>query len=298
MKKILFTLMTLALLPEMAQAANMLYRQSFETPIADNPEIEWTSPGYPQSQAIVTENPRHGLKSVRGNFNRNVIDPISKLKGEPFVHFMIDYRKVPALKDWYATTDKLFVSWWIRLDKCLWKGPDFKNEDPLKFATKLAYLRMNQSPFTAYYLSAGGGEFGEGVFQVNLAEWMDLWIEWYKRPSLYLKSEQTFGTDGNWHNVSFLITKKSDGNKYLEWWMDGSLMQSNQYEPDSKYRHRIVNEYVMDSIQFWWSNQTVVENSENIPNNVASKNYCNGWQIDDFQVWDDRPDKPKSPKPN
>lgn len=290
MKSILCIAM-LIIAPHFACASEILYRQGFETPVEANPEIQWITSGYPVTQAIVEHMPKEGLKSVRGNFNSNVTDSITGLKGEPFVQFKINFKDVPTLKDWYPTTDEIYVSWWFKHDICFWKGPNFANTDPIATTGKFGFIRMNEDPATAYYFTTNGGADGAGVLSAN--SWNSLWEGWYNRASLWLASEKSWGADGRWHKLSFYIGKKNDGQKYMMWWIDDHLMMSDNYEPDGK--HKIYNDFVMDSIQFWHIKMTDISDSENIGTN---KGICNGWQIDDVQVWDGIPSKPMPPTPN
>jgi hypothetical protein len=270
---------------QFASAATRLYKQGFETPVETNPEIEWISAGYPLSQKIVSVNPREGTKSVRGNFNRNKVDPITKMAGDPFPHFKIYLKNIPKVKDWYKTTDKAYVSYWFKLDKCLWSGSDFANTNPLNGTAKFLYIRMDENPATSYYLSLGDSSTGEGILQVNDTGWMSLWEQWYKKYSLWTTTGQPYGTDGQWHQLSFFVGK-AGGQKYMSWWIDGKLMRKDDVEPDGKFK--ISNTFIMDSLQFWITRDSAVDSSKEIDPNDTS-NFCNGWQIDDVEIWDDIP---------
>jgi hypothetical protein len=300
MKVLLRFLLLFSVMPQLAVAANMLYRQSFETPIESNPEIQWITAGYEPTQAVVDHQPKDRSKSVRGNFNSAVVDPITKMRGANFTQFKINFRKVPALQSWYATTDKIFVSWWFKLDKCHWKGTAVDDPDPIKVSGKYAYIKMNENPATSYYFSMRGGEQGEDILSVNDPNWMKFWETKYKIAALWMSNSTpntpTHGSDGIWHKFSFLIGKRTDGQKYLQWWIDDSLVKADKYEPDG--RSLIENSFIMDSIQFWHSVNSGTNLSENVAGNVAQNQFCNGWQIDDIQVWDDVPSKPKPPIPN
>ncbi|MAN51399.1 MULTISPECIES: hypothetical protein [unclassified Marinimicrobium] len=281
-------LILLLLMPFVAHSAELMYRQGFETPIEDNPEIQWETHGYELTQAIVDYMPHEGEKSVRGNFNPEVIDPVTNMKGEPFVQLKLNFKDIPALDGWYETTDKIYVSWWFKHDACFWKGPDFENDDPLRTTGKFAFLRMNEDPSSSYYFTMNGGKDGVGALSAN--KWNDLWQEWYGRPSLWLRNNQSWGSDGLWHKISFFIGKNEEGHKYLMWWIDDKLMQSDRFEADGK--HRIFDGFTLDSIQFWhsfWKNT-----SESIEAEGAG--VCNGWQIDDIQIWDDIPARPLPPR--
>lgn len=273
--------------PIWAHGAEMLYQQGFETPIENNPEIQWKTHGYDVTQAIVDHMPKEGEKSVRGNFNPNTIDPITKMKGEPFVQLKINFKDIPSLKDWYPTTDQIYVSWWFKLDACHWSGPGFDNDDPLRTTGKFAYLRMNENPGTSYYFTVNGGENGVGALSSN--GWNDLWQEWYGRPSLWLSNGEPWGADGEWNKISFFIGKNKDGHQYIIWWINDKVMKADRFEADGK--NRIYNGFTLDSIQFWHASSKDVLASSNI--NGAGE--CNGWQIDDFQVWDDIPARPSPP---
>jgi hypothetical protein len=276
-------------------AATRLYRQGFETPVENNPEIEWISSGYPLSQKIVSANPKEGTKSVRGNFNKSKIDPITKMAGDPFTHFKIYLKNIPQVKDWYKTTNKIYVSYWFKLDKCFWSGSTFENTNPLNTTAKFLYIRMNEDPATSYYLSVGDSATGEGILQVNDAGWDSLWQQWYNnRSAFWTKTGVPYGADGQWHQLSFFVAKPSN-QKYISWWIDGNLMRKDEVEPDGKFK--ISNDFIMDSFQFWITRDTAVDTSKEIDPKDTS-NFCNGWQIDDVQIWDDIPSKPKPPTPN
>lgn len=292
MKKTFPIVLMLLLAPIEAIGAEMLYRQSFEGPLASSPEIQWQTSGYAITQAQIgdlsttdVDDPKDGQKSVRGNFNKSVKDPISLVQGNPFVQFKINFAKIPALKDWYATTPRIYVSWWFKFDKCHWKGTSFDNPDPLKVNGKFAYIRMNENPATSYYFTMEGGAQGLGTFSVNDDQWMKLWQDLYKRPTVYLQNDQPYGSDGTWHQLSFLIDKHPSGQKYLMWWIDGKLMRSDRFDLEGK--HVIVNDFILDSVQFWHTKAEAMDKTEGA---------CNGWQIDDFQVWDNTPLKPMPPK--
>lgn len=272
--------------PLAANSANLLYRQGFETPVENHPEIQWKTHGYELTQAIVNHEPKEGDKSVRGNFNPKITDPITKMKGVPFVQLKINFKQIAALKNWYHTTDQVYVSWWFKHDKCHWKGPSFNNADPLATTGKFAFIRMNEDPATSYYFTMNGGQNGNGVLAAN--NWHDFWQKLYNIPSLYLSNQRPWGADGLWHKLSFFIGKHNNEQKYLMWWIDDHLMQADKYEKDGK--NKIYNGFTMDSIQFWHSFSGNTDDS--IPVNGGS---CNGWQIDDFQVWDGIPNKPKPP---
>lgn len=289
MKKLLCILLMVSA-PLAANSANMLYRQSFETNITDNPEIIWTSHGYPLSQAIVANNPKHGEKSVRGNFNKDVVDPITKMRGDPFPHFILDFHQIPSLRSHLLSDRPLYVSWWFKLDKCLWKGDSFLNSDPLQARGKFAYIRMNQHPESSYYFSLQGGSTGSGVFQANNDRWISMWQKLYNAAALWTDTGKPYGPDGQWHKLSFYINRDDRGQKYLMWWIDDQLMKKERYELNSKYK--VSNEFTMDSIQFWITKHADLGKSEDTG---ESGNYCNGWQIDDVQVWDDLPARPLPP---
>src|SRR5690606_39035496 len=119
--------------------------------------------------------------------------------------------------------------------------------DPIALSGKFAYLRMNENPGTSYYLVMSGGEVGEGVLSTN--GWNSLFEQWYNRPSLYLNTYNSYGADGIWHKLEVHITK-SNGQKYMAWWIDGKLMRSERFESNKGY-HKIYNSFIMDSIQFW-----------------------------------------------
>ena len=68
------------------------------------------------------------------------------------------------------------------------------------------------------------------------------------------------------------------------WFMDEKLMKKEKYEIDSKYR--IVDEFKMDSIQFWITNKGNLNTSEK---KDTADNFCNGWQIDNVEIFDDMP---------
>lgn len=285
MKK-LFLLFVLISAPLAANSANLLYRQGFETPVENNPEIQWKTHGYDLTQAIVSYKPKEGTKSVRGNFNSKIIDPVTNMKGIPFVQLKINFRQIPALKDWHRTTDKIYVSWWFKHDACFWKGPNYENTDPIRTTGKFAFLRMNEDPGTSYYFTMNGGSNGEAALSAN--SWNNLWEDWYNRPSLWLSNGKSWGADGLWHKLSFFIGTHPDGQKYLMWWIDNGLMKADRFEPDGK--NKIFSDFVMDSIQFWHSYSGNTDDS--IP---VAGGTCNGWQIDDVQVWDDIPNRPNPP---
>lgn len=286
--KRLVALITMIFTPISSFSAEMLYRQSFETPLAQNPEIQWTTSGYSVTQAIVEHKPKHGTKSVRGNFNSDIVDPITGLRGEPFVQFKINFNKVPALKDWLKQTKQVYVSWWFKHDACHWRGTAFSNNDPLKTTGKFAFIRMNEDPATSYYFTTNGGSNGDGTLSAN--SWNDLWQGWYNRPTLWTKTGQPWGSDGKWHKLSFYIGHKSNGQKYMMLWINDFLMNNTTYEPDGRFN--INNDFIMDSIQFWHIKQTDISDSTRIPN---SEDVCNGWQVDDIQVWSDKPSRPMPP---
>jgi hypothetical protein len=272
--------------------AVLVYQQGFETPVEQNPEIQWITPGYPVTQAIVTHQSKEGSKSVRGNFNPNITDPVTKMKGEPFTQFKINFNKLPSVKKYLAENDRVYVSWWYKLDACLWKGTDFPNTDPLQARMKFAYIRQGENPSTSYYFAFQGGKSGIGVFQANLDDWISFWQKTYSAAALWTQTGHPYGPDGKWHKISFFINRDpSTKQLYLMWLMDDKLMTKDRYEPDGKYK--IVDGFKMDSIQFWITNRGNLNNSEesNIPDN-----YCNGWQIDDVQIWSNMPANPLPPK--
>jgi hypothetical protein len=286
MKKIVCTLLLVGA-SQLAISAELLYRQGFETPVTQNPEIQWLTHGYEVTQAIVDSMPKEGNKSVRGNFNPNVIDPIAKIQGNPFTQLKLNFAKVPQLKNWYPTARSMYVSWWFKLDKCHWKGTEFNNNDPLEVAGKFAYIRMNENPSTSYYFTIRGGEQGSGTLSANQSGWMKLWETLYGRSALYLSNEQSFGSDGKWHKLGFFIETEPNGNKYLTWWIDDVVMSGDRF--GSKGRQKIYDGFVMDSIQFWHTKAGAVN---------LTQGACNGWQIDDVQVWDGVPNRPRPPSVN
>lgn len=271
--------------------ANLLYKQSFEDPIEKSPEVQWVTPGYPITQAIVTHKPADGQKSVRGNFNPLVTDPITGAKGITFTQLKINFSQIPNLKGWYQTTDKIYVSWKFKLDKCHWQGTEYVNTDPFRTSGKFAYLRMKEDPATSYYFTMNGGSSGSAALSAN--SWNNLWEQWYGRAALWLANSQPWGSDGKWHKISFFIGKSPNGQKYLMWWIDDKLMKADRYEPDG--RMKISNDFILDSIQFWHSKNTEMDKS--IDPDLKDTDYCNGWQIDDFQVWDDISNQPLPPRP-
>jgi hypothetical protein len=294
MNKFLILMVLLTTVSQLASAATRLYRQGFETPVETNPEIEWTSTGYPLSQKIVSVNPKEGTKSVRGNFNKHKIDPITKMAGEPFTHFKIYLKNIPQVKDWYKTTDKIYVSYWYKIDKCLWNGSTITNTKPLNFYGKFLYIRMNEDPATSYFLSPADSSAGEGTLSVNDAGWGKLWEQWYTKYAIWTNTGVPYGADGQWHQLSFFVGK-ANGQKYLSWWIDGNMMRKDELEPDGKFK--ISNDFIMDSFQFWITKDEALDLSTEIDPKDTS-NFCNGWQLDDVQIWDDIPSRPKPPVPN
>ncbi len=275
-------------------AQTMLYQQGFETPLAQNPELESGSRTldgvtYP-TQAIVSHMPREGSKSLRGNFNRNYVDPITGLRGHEFTNMIVDFKKVPKLKNWYATTDQIYVSWWFKLDQVKWRGTDFNSSDPIMVSGKFAYLLMNKNPATSYYFTMNGGATGQGTVSTNDSGWMQQWQNLYSRPSLSsLRSGKSFGADGQWHKLGFYIYKNEAGERRLKWWMDDQLMTRDIFENGSG-DYRISDDFVMDGIQFW---HTATGNLGLSTSVGAPDQYLNGWQIDDLQVWDGIPPVPE-----
>lgn len=288
MKSKLLPLVALCIFTNSAIGAQLLYKQSFETPIEDNPEIQWLTKGYPQTQAIVEYMPQHGTKSVRGNFNPAVKDPITGLQGYSFVQLKLNFRGVPKLKAWYPTAEKVYVSWWFKHDPCFWQGSNYKNTDPIRTTGKIAFLRMNEDPATSYYFTMNGGQPGSAALSAN--SWNDLWQTWYGRPSLWLENGIPWGATGKWHKISFLIGVENK-QKYLMWWVDEKLMKADRFDPNGK--NKISNEFVMDSIQFWHSFKDDMDASVESP----EPGVCNGWQIDNIEIWDDIPNQPLPPKP-
>jgi hypothetical protein len=290
MKNYLFRILALCMVSSPVFSAQLLYKQSFEKPIEESPEIQWTTPGYPITQAIVSDSPQDGQKSVRGNFNATVIDPITKLQGYNFVQLKLNFRKIPALtkNDWYKTTEKVYVSWWFKHDPCLWQGSNYENTDPIRTTGKIAFLRMNEDPATSYYFTMNGGKDGSAALAAN--SWNNLWQEWYGRPSLWLANGIPWGATGKWHKISFLIGS-NDNQKYLMWWVDNKLMKADRFEPDGK--NKIYNNFTLDSIQFWHSFKGDMDASVESP----EPGVCNGWQIDNIEVWDGLPDEPLPPTP-
>lgn len=286
--KFLLTLGFSFLFSSFAFSAELLYKQSFETPIEDNPEIQWITKGYPQTQAVVDYQPQEGSKSVRGNFNPAIKDPITGLQGYSFVQFKLNFKQVPKLRSWYANADKVYVSWWFKHDICHWQGPSYNNDDPLRTTGKMAFLRMNEDPATSYYFTMNGGATGTAALSAN--SWNNLWEQWYGRPSLWLSNGSPWGADGKWHKLSFYIAQES-GQKYLTWWIDDKLMKSDRFDPDGK--NKIYNGFILDSIQFWHSFKDDL--SQSIESNAPG--HCNGWQIDNIEVWDGLPTRPLPPKP-
>lgn len=289
--KSLLTALVLSLTTPFALGATMLYKQSFENPIELSPEIQWITTGYPVTQALVTHMPADGEKSVRGNFNPLLKDPITNMTGVTFTQFKINFSKIDKLKNWYPTTEKIYVSWKFKLDECYWKGTDYDNTDPYRVSGKFAYLKMKEDPATSYYFTMNGGSAGSAALSAN--SWNNLWEQWYGRSALWLANGTQWGADGKWHKLSFFIGKRADGQKYIMWWIDDKLMKADKYEVDGKMK--IYNGFVLDSIQFWHSKNTEMDKS--IDPNPNDDQYCNGWQVDDFQVWDDISNQPLPPTP-
>lgn len=282
-------LFTTAITSLSAFGANMLYNQDFETPLADNPEISWNASGREVAVTLVRDNPKNGSWSARGNFNENVVDPLTNDRGQPNPHFDIRLDQVPALKNWLPSAKNIYISWWFKLDACHWKGTTFSNSNPLKASAKFAYLNMNNNPQTSYYLSLGGGNDGDGILQTNSGTWMRSWETLYKRASLYTATGKSFGTDGKWHKLSFHISTESDGKKYMRWWIDDILMRADSMAAGGKFE--ISKDYIIDTIGFWHTAQGIIDKSTS----TGTGNHCNGWQIDSLQVWDDVPARPLPP---
>lgn len=291
MKSKLLSLIALSFISYSSLGATLLYKQSFEDPIELLPEIQWTTKGYPLTQAVVTDSPQDGEKSIRGNFNSNVVDPLTKLPGYNFTQLKLNFKQIPALtKDnWYKNTDKIYVSWWFKLDPCHWQGSNYQNNDPIRTTGKIAFIRMNEDPATSYYFTMNGGEGGSAALSAN--SWNSLWQQWYGRPSLWLASGAPWGATGKWHKLSFFIGRNEKGEKYLMWWMDNKLMKADRFEPDGK--NRIYDGFILDSIQFWHSFKDDIDGSIESP----QPGLCNGWQLDNVEVWDDIPNAPLPPTP-
>lgn len=268
-------------------AQEILYRQSFEdTNVNNAPELVWQVNGYPTSQKVVSHQPKHGQKSIRGNFNSKVLDPITNMYGTSFPHFYLDFTAIPTVKDWIVNADEVYLSWWFKYDKCLYKGSNNANSDPKKLVGKFAYIRMNQNPAESYYLTPIGGNTGEGKLQSNKGDWMDLWQSLYGKVTLYTNTGASYGADGRWHKISAHIKNIGSSSASIAWWIDRDEMKAAFN--DSEY-FQISSDFRPDSIQFFYSSENSLDQSQNIG---EDNQYCNGWQLDDIQIWDKLPNHP------
>lgn len=266
-------------------AANRLFFEGFEKGSLEG--LEAIKSG--GTQKITTNNPFEGKYSVRGNLNIGVVDPITGLKGAGLNQFYLMINQIQSNN--IPNLDKFFVRYQFKFDDCRWNGTGFGKSlnDPHSLDLKMAYLMMNGHPESSFYVGAGGGSNGSLTLSAN----NDSWMAWTKKNqnwgkyTMYLNTGAPFGSDGEWHSFSFLFEKGSYEN-YVTLFIDDRVASRSDL-PSGKLKLPL--DFLIDSLQIWYTGSAQVNLSTN------RTGACNGWQVDNIEVWDGLPvdRRPESP---
>lgn len=267
-----------------AEGATRLYYEGFEGDIdlwKNNINVLYAKK--------VAHAPRTGLYALRGNLNRNVIDPITGLRGDPW----LGGAELVHNKLRYETPDEVYVSYWFRLDDCKQSGTSFSSFDPIYANMKGAYFSTGDNTNNSFYSGVGGGARGE--FRLGINDGPGTWIPWavahgWRQAGFYGETGQPWGWDGKWHRFEMHIDYGAgpDGGHIMRFWIDGYLVKGTNCLFDG--RIPFAPNYHLDQINFWYTKQELLDTSTN------RTGYCNGWQIDDIEIWDGLPDRPNPPQ--
>lgn len=264
-----------------AEAARRLYYQGFE----DSGD-SWKGPNDIETRHAVkvSHAPRSGSYSLRGNLNRDVIDPITGVRGDPWLGGAELVNSSLRLN----TPNEVYVSYWFRLDDCKQSGPSFSSSDPIYAGMKGAYLTMGDNTSTSIYTGWGGGARGE--FRLGFNDGNGTWTPWALangwRSAFWGETGQPWGWDGRWHRFEMHI-RYGTTRSIAKFWIDGHLVKGTNSFFDGAIN--FPPDYHLDQINFWYTAQELLSTSTN------RTGYCNGWQIDDIEVWDGYPNAPSPP---
>lgn len=285
-------------------ALTRLYFQDFEgtgdTWKADFQSGAWTVPE-PDLIKKVTNNPHSGSYSIRGNFNANITDPITGVAGTTgsgLLHFGLNSSLANILKT--QTPNEVYITYWFIFDDCKWNGTIFNRDPVTGVQGKFAYLKFNNEPYIAFFPTMMGGPHGETSLGANMGpsggevevRWMAFFNEyWGTIASQTFRTESPYGTDGLWHRVEWHIRY---GSPYsvMRMWIDGRLAILNEPSKPQTLREGNIPlppDFHVEGINFWQVDQNSISLSED------RTGYCNGWQIDDIEIWDGFPKRPSLP---
>jgi len=256
-------------------AANRLYKEDFET--ADGWKT-YLSYGSVLSVKRVTAQPRSGSGSLRGNFNPSITDPVTGLKGVAGTPLAL---KLPNLKN--QTPNGVYMSFWLRFDKCSWGGSQGYEGPTGGMDGKFSYMVNGTDPAQSFYPVMKGG--ATGLMQLGFNSSGTDWESWVTRngwPSPKLwdgNTGKSWGPDGLWHQYEISLEYGST-KSYMTMWVDGKPASFAAFRDG---RIPMPPNFHMSEYGFFYVPSQLTDRSQ--PNGES----CNGWQLDDLEVWDGKP---------
>lgn len=256
---------------------------------------------------VVSVNPKSGSFSYRANMNQTpsyldansqkktdynggtAVDPITNLPGDGTVSLSIDFsRYVPA------GVKEVYFSYYFLLDKCDWDGTNFTRNttDPLMVDAKLAFMvtphPTDPGNFAGYYIGAGGGASGNITPAPNHAPWVN-WESTNKFGSAWTYTKSPWGADGKWHHFAIHI-KYGSSFHLAKIWVDGNPALGNGTKATDGW-FEVHPDFKLIGWGFWYTSNQQLGLSKPVAGGV-----CNGWQVDDIELWDGLPKAPKAPQ--
>lgn len=264
----------------------LLYSQGFED---NNWQGDFT--GYEvwkDKLKAVTNNPKSGERSLRGNQLPDVTDPITNTKG--MGNYLLDWRGKGRDLETKAP-DELYFSYWVRHD-------DYNHvlEDDGSGEGKLMYIVDEKYNVGAMYLNNQLAHSSTLKLRYSNGNYNDAWAykNWGYGYAVLSNPNVVGGTRGKWRKFEYYINYKEH---YIKIWVDGHIMKDKKHDDpafpflttDGKTYYDTELDLKTIGFQFFWTRVT------NINTSTDREGYAAGWQIDDLQVWDGMP--PVNPEP-
>ena len=170
----------------------------------------------------------------------------------------------------------------LLVDDCKWAGSGYggSSDDPNMVDMKFAYLRTGNDPADSFYFSGVVGNGGTFRLSANNSAWMtetknSLWGTY----TLYFRPPNPVGSDGKWHKYAMHINYSSS-NPVMRLYVDDQvLVRTDNGQSDIP----MPADYRLETFQIPYTGNAQVNQSSD------RTGICNGWQIDDIQVWNGMP---------
>lgn len=270
-----------------------LFKQDFEGPgdtswKTDFASGNWSSPA-PDLVKQVTNNPHAGTYSIRSNLRNTLVDPITGVTGTTNSGNLTFILKQVETTLNTATPDAAYMKYWFRYDDCAWAGSVAWDggTGSARVTGKGIYLTDNETSSTSFYTGHAGGDTGEIRIASNYSGVQAitdyLTANWPGGDVVQtLTTGASWGADGTWHSIEFYIqygAGPSSGH-LMTITIDGNLATNATW---TNGEIPLPAEWHFDAPQFWYNDQNQISAS------TDRSGSCNGWQIDDLEIWDRLP---------